>query len=262
VLAQDSNTAASTSGERRTVGTVSSIGRGSIVVQTDEGQFVVYTMDSQTYRPQLIEPGARVSVVTMSDDTEAAPKALAIEILPPRQGLATPAADPIPQNVRQLEAQIERQARRYRAGLKGGAALDPEMITFDGFATFGPIFKDNLDFRPSVEFGFGEVTTLVAMHFDLLFRMPGIARSIRWAPYFGGGPTAEFSHRGFSGDVEDEDIDDDGDDDSGRFDFGDFVADSGLNFIVGVRNPNGVFFELKATAYGVAHVRMVAGFEF
>jgi hypothetical protein len=41
-----------------------------------------------------------------------------------------------------------------------------------------------------------------------------------------------------------------------------FNWNNGFNFIVGARSPNGIFFELKATAYGISKVRMMAGFEF
>jgi hypothetical protein len=166
--------------------------------------------------------------------------------------------------VRRLESQIERQARRYRAGVSGGAAIDPELITVDAFATFGPAFVPNVSVRPNVELAFGELTTLIGLHFDVIYALPGLARS-RWAPYVGAGPNFSFSHRGLEEDTDNLDVTDAGVgdvDDGGRFDFDDYDWNTGFNFIVGARNPNGVFFELKSTAYGAANVRMLAGFEF
>jgi hypothetical protein len=239
---------------RRTTGIVTSVGRGSMVVRTDEGRYIVYTLDRDTQRQQPVSVGARVSVVTFSDEQEPSPIAQTITVLPAAQGLSGSGdelQDPVPPEVRRLETQIERQARRYRAGVQVGAALDPELISFDGFATFGPFFSRNAYFRPNVEFAFGEVTTLFGIHLDGIYMLPGITRSIRWAPYVGAGPSFSFSHRGF----EDEE-------DGQRFDFGEFEWHNGVNFIVGARNPNGVFFEMKSTAWGAANIRLLGGFEF
>jgi hypothetical protein len=225
-----------------------------MVVRTDPGRYVVYTVDRDTLQKQTPAVGARVSVVTFSDEREPSPIAHTITVLPRSQGLAEASDDqqePVPPEVRRLESQIERQARRYRAGMQVGAALDPELISLDGFATLGPFFSRNTFFRPNVEFAFGEVTTLFGIHLDGIYMLPGITRSIRWAPYVGAGPSFSFSHRGF----EDEE-------DGQRFDFGEFEWHNGVNFIVGARNPNGVFFEMKSTAWGAANIRLLGGFEF
>jgi hypothetical protein len=237
------------------------MGRGSIVIRTDQNMYYVYEVTPQTVRTRVVEPGARVSVLTVASDNDPAPRALAITVLPRAQGLGAAAgeaaqAEPnVPQPVQQLTRQIERQARRYRAGVQGGIALDPELISMDAFATFGPFFSRNLNVRPNLEFAFGELTTLFGIHFDALYTLPGVTRSIRWAPYVGAGPSFTFSHRGF------EETDVEGDEIS-RFDFDDYDWHNGVNFIVGARNPNGVFFEMKSTAWGAANVRVLGGFEF
>ena len=249
--------------ERRTVGTVEAIGQASIVVRLDQGSFMVFTMDRDTVRPKTppVTKGARVTVVTLTSDTEAAPTALAIDVLPNPQGLAPAAADPaapqdtVPPSVRRLESQIEHGARKYRAGLQVGAALDPELISLEAFSTLGPFFTRNLQFRPGLEFAFGEVTTLFGIHLDGIYTLPGMPRSIRWAPYLGIGPSFAFSHRNFEEQTVNGNTVD-------RFDFGDFSWNNGLNFIVGAKNPSGMFFELKATAYGISKIRMMGGFEF
>ena len=247
--------------ERRTVGTVTSIGRGSITIRTDQNTYFVYEVTRQTVRSRAVEPGARVSVLTLASDTDPAPTALAISVLPRAQGLGAASAEPaqeepaVPQRVQQLATQIERQARRYRAGVQGGIALDPELISFDAFTTFGPFFSRNLNVRPNVEFAFGELTTLFGIHLDALYTLPGVTRSIKWAPYVGAGPSFTFSHRGF------EETDVDGNE-VNRFNFDDYDWHNGVNFIVGAKNPNGVFFEMKSTAWGAANVRVLGGFEF
>jgi len=252
-LAQEQNTNGQP-GARRTVGTVTSIGRGSMVVRTDEGRYVVYTVDRATRQQQTPTVGARVRVVTFSDEREPSPIAETITVLPPAQGLSGSGdeqTDPVPPDVRRLESQIERQARRYRAGVQVGAALDPELISLNAFTTLGPFFSRNAYFRPNVEFAFGEVTTLFGIHLDGIYMLPGVTRSLRWAPYVGAGPSFSFSHRGF----EDQE-------DGQRFDFGEFEWHNGVNFIAGARNPNGVFFEMKSTAWGAANIRLLGGFEF
>jgi hypothetical protein len=95
------------------------------------------------------------------------------------------------------------------------------------------------------------VTTLLAIDGDVLYTFPGATARTRWAPYVGAGPTVAFRHRGFEGDEGDS-----------RFDFDDFDAEHGFNFIVGMRNRAGAFFEMKATAAGVSDVRLLAGVTF
>src|SRR5262245_36587077 len=80
--------------ERRTVGTVEAVGQASIVLRLDQGSFMVFTVDRDTLRPKPVAKGARVSVVTLTSDTDTAPTALAIDVLPSPQGLAPASAEP------------------------------------------------------------------------------------------------------------------------------------------------------------------------
>jgi hypothetical protein len=50
--------------------------------------------------------------------------------------------------------------------------------------------------------------------------------------------------------------------DRNRFGFSDTDFNTGLNFIVGMTRQNGAFFEMKATAWGVSSIRLLAGFNF
>jgi hypothetical protein len=248
-------------GERLTTGTVRSVGRGSIVVTTDEGRYEVFSLDRRLVGLPPVEPGNRVRVITSSDDNDTAPNVLGIEQLPPRQGLAPQTGGPIPAGVQRITSEIERQAKRYRAGVFAGAALDPEMISLNAFATFTPRPQPRFAIRPAVEFAFGELTTLLGLNIDVLYSLPGVRPLARWAPYIGAGPNFSFSHRGvdeqqFISDPDAPQIDDD------RFDFSQWDWNNGLNFVVGARNPGGTFLELKATAYGTASIRMLGGLEF
>ena len=44
--------------------------------------------------------------------------------------------------------------------------------------------------------------------------------------------------------------------------FSDTDFNGGVNFIVGMRRQNGAFFEMRATAWGVSNIRLLAGFNF
>lgn len=173
----------------------------------------------------------------------------------------------VPAGVERAVAEAESTARRFGAGIQGGIGLDPEIIDFGVHATLGPILRPTLQARPGLEFGLGEITTLFAINLDLLYTIPGFAPETPWLPYVGAGPNFSLSHRGFETDDGDSDNVDlgnsvDVDDDRSRFDFSDTDFNGGMNFIVGMRRQNGMFFEMKATAWGVSNVRLLAGFNF
>lgn len=204
--------------------------------------------------------GVVLNGITATNDDDPAPTALSIEMLPARQGLAQ-RSQTAPSDVQQLASQLERQARRLRIGLNAGVALDPELISINAFSTFTPFLQRGIMVRPNIELAFGEVTTLIGINVDGLYMLPGLRRSIRWAPYVGAGPNFTFSHRG----VDEEDFISDPDVpevDNDRFDFSQWDWNNGFNFIVGARNPSGTFFEMKGTAWGVASIRLLGGFEF
>jgi hypothetical protein len=161
----------------------------------------------------------------------------------------------VPAGVRQAEDAVERTVRRFRIGVEGGVGLDPELIVFGVHGAFAPIFRRDIEFRPGLEFGVGEVTTAFGINLDVLYFLPS-SRGARWMPYAGAGPNFGVSHRGFETDEED-DVED-----RNRFDFSDTDFDAGFNFIAGVRNANGVFLEMKATIHGVSNVRLLGGFNF
>jgi hypothetical protein len=195
--------------------------------------------------------------------------ALAQQVVPTIGGTSSAAAQVnVPAAVQQAETDVERTVKRFRIGLQGGAGLDPEILDVGVHATFGPLFTSNVAFRPGIEIGVGEVTTLFGINLDVLYTVPGFTGETRWLPYVGGGPNFGLSHRGFeTDDVDNVDIGTtagtvDNNRDLNRFDFSDTDFNGGMNFIVGMRKPNGMFFEMKATAWGVSNVRLLAGFNF
>lgn len=242
-------------GAERIEGTVVSVRRGSFTIRTGTGRYRVFELDRAARPARPLQPGMRVAVVVRDGDEAEAPLAIAIAVLPqaetPAAPAGAPAADPVPPEVRALEITVERQLRRYNAGVVAGVSVQPELIMVGGHATFERIFRRAVSFRPGLQLGFGEVTTLLSIDADVLYTFPGATARTRWAPYAGAGPTVAFRHRGFE--------EEDGDN---RFDFDDFDAEHGFNFIVGMRNRTGAFFEMKATASGVSDVRMLAGVTF
>jgi hypothetical protein len=160
----------------------------------------------------------------------------------------------VPAPARQVEDEVEDVVRRFGIGVEGGVGMDPELIMFGAHGTFGPIFNRGVRFRPGIEFGLGEVTTTFGINLDVLYVLPGVARGTRWAPYVGAGPNFALSHRSFETDEPD--------DNGNRFDFGDTDFNGGFNFIAGARHRNGMFLEMKATAYGVSNVRLLVGYNF
>jgi len=169
----------------------------------------------------------------------------------------------VPAPAQRAAAQAESTARRFGAGVQGGIGLDPELIDFGAHATFGPIVRPNVQLRPGIEIGLGEITTLLGINVDVLYTVPGFTSDTRWIPYVGAGPNFSLSHRGFETEEGDHvDINGTANDDVSRFDFSDTDFEGGMNFIVGMRRQSGMFFEMKATAWGVSNVRLLAGFNF
>jgi len=177
----------------------------------------------------------------------------------------------VPAPAQRAQDSVEDTARRFRMGVSAGVGLDPEVIDVGVHATFGPIFRRGIDFRPGVELGFGELTTFFGINLDVTYTIPGYTRQTRWIPYIGGGPNFTVSHKGFStenGSSVQTTTTTTGagtsstTTTSSRFDFGDTNFDAGFNFIAGARTQRGTFIEMKATAYGVSNVRLLAGFTF
>jgi len=186
--------------------------------------------------------------------------------LPVGEGPQAPQQSNVPAEAKQAESAVQDAVKKFRVGVFGGVALDPELIEFGAHAAFGPFFNENVEFRPGIDVGVGEVTTQFGINLEVLYILPGATTSTRWVPYVGAGPNFGLSHKGFeepadSEDSDGEDVDGDGEEDS-RFDFSDTEFEAGLNFIVGMRSQRGVFFEMRATAYGVSAIRLLAGFNF
>lgn len=257
-------TLTSTASETTTQGTVISSTRTTLVVKTDEDEYRLFELTADTLRPTALPVSSAVEVVSQPGQVEGAPLATRVRVKPAASAPAAaqlpvagaPAGPPatddvVPPDVRRLERNIERQTRRYRVGGRAGMALDPELVMIGAQAQLGPFFDDNIWARPNVEFGFGEVTTLIVINLDGVYRIPVSPSNGRWATFFGAGIGFNFVNEGFAGE-----------DDGERFDFDNFSFDAGLNLMAGVQSRSGLFLELRAGVYAEPHLRFVFGYNF
>jgi hypothetical protein len=242
------NTSSQNPDENTMTGTVVSSSRNTIVIRTTAGSYQLFVYDSYTVKPPTIAVGSAVTVISTPGTEPGVRTATSVTVssgAAPTTTQEKPGTDVIPASVRELERDIERQARRYGAGVRGGVALDPELISVGLHARLQ--FNRDIAFRPNVEFAFGEVTKLAAINLEGVYRLPISERTGRWSTYVGLGPSLVFSHRNF----EEADID-----------FGDWDFDAGLNVLGGVAFRSGVFMEIKATVWASPHLRLIVGYSF
>ncbi len=234
-------------------GTVVSSTHNTLVLRTDDNQHELFTYDRGTVRSGSLVPGARVRVTAGPADENGTRVASTVTVVPASSG-ASPdkgaQAVPVPEKVRDVEGDIKRESRRWRLGVRAGAAFDPELFTFGVQSQIGPIFHPRVLFRPNAEFAFGEVTDLIALNFEAIYRFSAAHRSGNWTPYVGGGPAMIFIHQSLN---------------QGRdINFSNFDYETGLNVLAGVQSRKGTFVELKTSLYsGLApKLRVIVGYNF
>jgi hypothetical protein len=257
-MSQEATTSSQRESENTIEGMVVSSTRETLVVRTDDNQFQLFVFDRYTTKPRSLPTGARVRVVSGPAEEAGARLASTIttlEAAPKDQGGTAPdQAKPIPPAVRDLERDIKREARRWRLGVRAGAALDPELILFGVHSQLGPIFHRDVFFRPNAEFAFGEVTDLIALNLEGIYRLPVVSRRAAWSAYVGAGPGFTFLHQNFERKAgEGRDID-----------FGNFDYDTGFNILTGVQFRRGTFFEVKTSLYSrpAPTLRFIFGYNF
>ncbi len=234
-----------------TRGTVVSVTGTTMIVRAESGEHLVFVTDRDTTRPDNIPEGSRVRIVSVRN-SEGVHLARSV-IIDPAGGAATTGPEPVvPSEVRRLEGQIARQARRFRLGVKAGVGLDPEVLLVGAHVKTGPFFHRDVWFRPNVEVGFGEVTKFGALNLEAIYRLPVTERQDRWSVYVGAGPGLNFVSRNFE----------EAEAGEREIDFDDFDFDGSLNFLAGVESRGGMFMELKSTTYSVPHVKISIGYNF
>ena len=239
-------------------GVVVSSTRSTLVVRTSDNGYRLFMLDRDTTRPSVITAGSEVTVTSRPSADPNAPLATIVRVTAPAAvgTTGTAEADAVPAQVRHLESDLQRQAKRYRLGIRTGATLDQELFSIGAHSQVGPFFRDSVWARPNLEFGFGEVTTLIAINLEAVYRVPITDSTSRWSVFFGGGPGFNFYDRGFNPEEQ-------GDEDAAeatRFD--DFEFDTGLNLLMGVQTRGGTFFELKTGIYAKPVLRFIVGYNF
>lgn len=235
-------------------GTVVSSSRNTLVVRTDDNQYQLFTYERGTVRTGALVAGARVRVSAGAADDSGTRVADSVTVVSaPAAGTTTDKgaqAAPPPEKVRDIESDIKRESRRYRLGVRAGAAFDPELFTFGVQSQIGPILHPRVLFRPNAEFAFGEVTDLIALNFEAIYRFSAARRSGNWTPYVGGGPAMIFIHQSLN---------------QGRdINFSNFDYETGLNVLAGMQSRKGTFVELKTSLYSgpAPKLRVIVGYNF
>ena len=85
----------------------------------------------------------------------------------------------VPPKAQEVEETVERTVKRFGLGAEAGVGLKPQEIAFGVHGTFGPVFSRNVQFRPGIEFGVGEITTTFGINLDALYTFPGATRESR-----------------------------------------------------------------------------------
>jgi hypothetical protein len=253
-LCQENTTSAQVQNESTIEGTVASSARQTFVVRTPENQFYLFTFNRYTNKPQSLAIGTRVRVESRPGADTGSRLATRVAVLEAasqdQPHAAGTDAAPVPESVRNVENDIRREARRWRLGVRAGAAFDPELFMFGVHSQMGPIFTPRVFFRPSAEFAFGEVTDLIALNLEGVYRFPRSAERSNWSPYVGAGPALTFIHQNFE---------------AGRnIDFGNFDFDVGFNILLGMQSRRGTFFEAKTSLWSrpAPVLRLIVGYNF
>jgi hypothetical protein len=122
-------------------------------------------------------------------------------------------------------------------GLRAGVSLDPDQFYAGGHIETGPLVE-RLVFRPNAEIGFGDDVTLAAFNFEFVWKFP--RRRSAWGFYAGGGPAINLYQRDGNGDD----------------------AEAGFNFLGGLENRGGLFFEFKLGVADSPDFKFGVGFTF
>jgi hypothetical protein len=126
------------------------------------------------------------------------------------------------------------------AGVRGGVSIDPDQAYFGGHVETVPLVE-RLHFRPSVELGFGDHRTLLALNGEFVWRFP--EGRAGWTPYAGGGPA-------INGYWYDRKVFPDGDAD----------MKAGFNVLGGFEYAGGLFFEFKVGGFDSPRLKLGVGY--
>jgi len=237
-------------------GTVVSVSFNTLVVRTNESLYHVFVFENYTQKPKVIATGSVVRVTSIPSQEAGVRVAerIVIEQAAPAKGdAASTTPDLVPQEVRALENDLKRQVSRFGAGFRMGTSLNPELFLLGVQARIGPIVHRDFWFRPNIEIGFGEVTNMIGVNLEFVYRVPVTARGSKWSTYFGAGPGLNFTNQNFERH-----------DGETSVEWGDFEYKTGFNIFMGMQHRKGPFFEVKTSIYSepAPVLRLVGGYTF
>lgn len=132
------------------------------------------------------------------------------------------------------------------AGPRVGFSTGPDQLVFGGQLIIGEI-APSLTFDPSLEFGFGDDVSTIAVNFDLHYHF--VVSGSNWRPYAGGGVAVVFY-----------------DFDTNRFGVDDTQTEVGGSLVLGAGVPtqsgNRFFGEMKLGLGDVPDLKMLVGWNF
>ncbi|MGE0392441.1 MAG: hypothetical protein AB7I25_01250 [Vicinamibacterales bacterium] len=132
---------------------------------------------------------------------------------------------------------LRQTAQAQQFGVRAGASGGPEQFYFGVHADAGPI-ADRLRFRPNLELGVGDDSTLTAVNLEFVYPVQ-LDKSRDWSVYPGVGPAFNIVNRNSNTDLR-----------------------GGLNFILGLAHRDGFFTELKVGALDSPDVKFGVGYTF
>ncbi len=237
-------------------GTVVSVNKNTLVIRNTANVHQLFVFDRDTIRPESISEGAEVVVVSLSTGEPGVRLARRVTFAdkaaqPGQAGeqSAQPAAVPV--LTRRVQRDIERGARNFGFGFRAGVGMDPEVLIVGAHAKMGPIFNHNITFRPSAEFGYGEVTKFVAVNLDTAYRLPLTPHWSTWAMYIAAGPSLGFSQQNF-------------DRTNNGINWGNLEFTPSLDIVAGLEFRKGFLVEGRAAVYASPNsiFRLMFGYSF
>ena len=122
-------------------------------------------------------------------------------------------------------------------GIRGGVSIDPDQGYFGAHYETGALV-DRLHFRPNVEAGLGDDLTTISLNFEFAYKFPTRNALAAVRRRRAGGELLHLRHRGRRRRTE---------------------TDAGLNFLFGVEQRSGLFFEFKLGVIDSPEVKFGVG---
>ena len=124
-------------------------------------------------------------------------------------------------------------AHAQSVGARAGVSGDPDQFYFGGHVETPPL-ADRIYFRPNVEIGIGDDTTLIAFNVEFAYHFPA---KRGWEIYAGTGPALNLVRHN-----------------------GETVSGGGLNLLIGAQHARGLFTEFKVGTVDSPRVKFAIGY--